>query len=424
MKRTPERRAWLVLFASLFTCLALAVGVPTAVLAFVNNATNDAYMFVRLQAGKMVTLSPTQSPDEASVVGLAGRALKEDNDVIASDRTVGQIAFAPAEGQTAYIRTQLYSNTRVTARRARRPRFQTQAARDVFEITLKEGRIGVVIDDTPRAFEAHVRIGTSGTQLIITTPGVYTADLQTDGRLRLTARNGLATLERPGAQTRTLQGNQQLLLGADGTLSADLPLPDNLIRNGFFMTDGAGKQVARDWEPSFEIGQDQTVKGVIYRQPGLLTLERTGVNLGYSRTGVRQKLGALVAGSAVVRLRVVFSLLDHSIDVCGSAGSECPLFVRINFETPSDDGASVVPRFWQQGFYGKGDPEQLRLPTFVPTYNTGDHIYYPLGTRAIFESDNLISIFGTSAQIKEVFVFAEGHQYRTQVESVELLIEE
>ncbi len=407
----------MVLFVSLFTCLALAIGVPTAVLAFVNSATNDAYMYVRLQAGKMVTLSPTQSPAAAPVVGLAGRALQEDNEVIASDRTVGQLTFAPGEGEAAYIRTQLYSNTSITARRARRPRFQTQTARDLFEITLNEGRIGVTIDDTPRAFEARIRIGSAGTQLIIRTPGVYGIYLQSDGRLRLTARAGEATLERPGAQSRALKSNQQLVLAADGALSTALPLPENLIVNGQFAT-------PRDWDPSFEIGPDQTVKGVLYRAPGEVTLERKGENLGPSRTGVRQKLSASIAGGSTVRLRAVFTLQEQSIDVCGSEGTECPLMIRINFETPSEDGANMVPRSWQQGFYGKGDPEQLRLPTFVRSYNTGDHIFYPLGTRAVFESDNLIGILGAAAVIKEVFVFAEGHQYRVRVESVELLIEE
>lgn len=413
MARTPERTAWTVLFTALFACLALAIGIPTAVLAYINNATNSAYLYVRLQAGRMVTLSPVDRLSAAPVVGLAGRTLGEGHAVIASDRTVGLVTFAPSESDAAYIKTQLYANARIKALRARSPRFETQNARDEFVLELQEGRIDILVLPEPsRAFQ--IRIQSEFGSALLETPGAYTLDLQPGQRLRVVSRDGDLVLNTRANSEVMLKANQAAELLPDGSVRDDLPLPGNIVRNGYFQG-----ELLRDWTPSIEIASGESVAGQITRSTGELSISRAGANLGWGRTGVTQKLDQQIAGRKALRLRLVFRIQEQGLQVCGSAGTECPLMVRIAFKTA--DGAD---RFWQQGFYAAGNPEALRLPTFVVNNNTGDHVYKSLGQVEVFESENLLAQLGDVQSVTGITLYGEGHALRTHVNAVELLVED
>ncbi len=127
MKRSPERVAWIMLFGALLVCISLGVGVPTAVFSYINSATNEAFLRVSLRAGQVQTSAPFESAP--SVVDLTGRQLKEGITVAVRDRSVGQLAFGATESAPAHLRVQLYSNASVRLKRARVPRYQTNACR-------------------------------------------------------------------------------------------------------------------------------------------------------------------------------------------------------------------------------------------------------------------------------------------------------
>jgi hypothetical protein len=54
MRRNPQRLAWTVLLASLFTCLVLTVAVPVTLSSFVNDSSDTVEMTLDVQQGTVL----------------------------------------------------------------------------------------------------------------------------------------------------------------------------------------------------------------------------------------------------------------------------------------------------------------------------------------------------------------------------------
>ncbi len=420
MKRSPERTAWTVLFAALFVCIALSVGVPAATMGYINSATENAFMRVSLQSGILKTYSPIEAESDARVVDLAGREFKEEHTVVAGDRSVGLLTFAQRDGVTPTLRVQLYANARVQAARARVPRFRpalaSATAGDELTLELTEGRIDVIALDSGRPFRLQIK--SAHAAAVVTVPGVYTFDA-TPQHLLVQAREGTAQVQTPnGAASQQVQSGQMAQFNAAQGARVLAPA-NNLVRNGFFLS-----TLGRDWEFSTRVGEGETVRGTVSRfvdpvsGKGQVLFERVGNALGWGRTTLTQTVGENVSGHSDLRLRLAFDILEQDLDVCGGEGTECPLLVRIDFRT--SDGRDD---YWLQGFYARGNPTP-NLPDYVRSNFKGNHIAKPLNTREVFESENLLQQLGNLQTITSISLYAEGHGLRTRVRSVELLLRE
>lgn len=417
MKRSPERTAWTVLFAALFVCIALSVGVPAATMGYINSATENAFMRVSLQSGILKTYSPIEAESDARVVDLAGREFKEEHTVVAGDRSVGLLTFAQRDGVTPTLRVQLYANASVQAVRARVPRFRPAlSATPGDELTLKltEGRIDVIALDGSRPF--RLRIDSTHAVAVVTTPGVYSFDA-TPRHLLVQTREGTAEIQSPtGAVLQQMKGDQVTRFNAAEGARVLAPA-NNLVRNGFFLS-----TLGRDWQFSTQVGEGETVRGTVSRfvEPasgkGQVLIERVGNLLGWGRTTLTQTVGEDVSGRGDLRLRLAFDILEQDLDVCGGEGTECPLLVRIDFQT--SDGRDD---YWLQGFYARGNPTS-NLPDYVRSNFKGNHIAKPFNTMEVFESENLLEQLGNLRTITSISLYAEGHGLRTRVRSVELLL--
>jgi hypothetical protein len=417
MKRSPERVAWTMLFGALFICIALGVGVPTAVFGYINSATNEAFLRVRLRAGQVQTKSLFESVP--SVVDLTGRQLRENVTVDVRARSLGLLAFSSTESAPASIYTYVYANTEVRLRRARIPRYETNTSFDALELELINGRIEIDVPaSTMRRFQ--VLVTSAAGDSVITKPGRYTLEMATaskkllvtvhDGTLNLTAANG--------RDKRVLSGTQRAQASVDGTINTNLPAPTNLVRNGFFrapLTTNPPNE--RDWVLSTTEGS--TVRGTFSTGDGILTIERAGTGIGWGRKTISQTINETVQGRSSLKLRLAFSIFDQELSVCGSEGSECPLFARINYVTTDN-----VERSWLQGFYAKGDPEGQELPTFLKQNRGEEHISQLLSKPEVFETGNLLDELIDIRTIKSIDLYAEGHALKTEINSVELLLED
>ncbi len=418
MKRSPERTAWTVLFAALFVCIALSVGVPAATMGYINNATENAFMRISLQSGILKTYSPIEAESDARVVDLAGREFKEEHTVVAGDRSVGLLTFALRDGVTPTLRVQLYANARVQAIRARVPRFgpalAASAAGDELTLELTEGRIDVIALDDSRPF--RLQINSTHAVAVVTAPGVYTFDA-TLLHLLVQTREGAAQIQTPnGSVLQQMQGYQVARFNAAEGARVLAPA-NNLVRNGFFLS-----TLGRDWQFSTRVGEGETVRGTVSRfvnpasGKGQVLFERVGNPLGWGRTTLTQTVGENVSGRSDLRLRMAFDILEQDLDVCGGEGTECPLLVRIDFQT--SDGRDD---YWLQGFYARGNPAS-NLPDYVRSNFKGNHIAKPINTLAVVESENLLEPLGKLLTITSISLYAEGHGLRTRVRSVELLL--
>lgn len=415
MKRSPERVAWMVLFAALFACCALAVGVPATAYTFINTATIDANVIVKLQAGILNAYSQYETENDARVVSLEGRPLSEGSTVIVGPESVGLLTLGDGNPASPFHTLQLYSNARLRIERARLPRFAVAGAGDEFTLNMSDGRVQITAQP-PQGRRFTLRVNGKHAITTINTPGSYSIE-ETANETRVNVVEGQALVGMPdGNQAFTFYGGQRTAVSDQG-IAGVLPAFRNLIRNGEFEP-----PLERDWQVQTLIDPNSTVTGtanIVGMSPNTsLLLKRTGANLGWGRTGVTQEINEDVRDRRAVQLRVNFAILEQQIPVCGGEGSECPLMVRIDYR--NQNGADA---YWQQGFYAVGTPSGS-LPDYVRSNNQGKHVARRLGMSETFEWENLIELLPDMQTIKSITLYAEGHSVQTQINSVGLLLQD
>jgi hypothetical protein len=412
--------AWTILFASLFVCCALAVGVPTAVLAFYNTATVEAGINVKLQAGQMSVWRPTQTDrDPPSVVSLDGYDIGEGSSIALSADSAGLLTLMDSTSAppAPVLTVQLYANARLRIERARLPRFSASALGDEYVLRLTGGRIQVVAHEAGRKFT--LRVVSDHASALTTEPGTYSFERVGDAlQLHVIEGNIIATT-RNGEMSLNLLSGQRTVVTASSAAGA-LPPPRNLIRNGRFKAalQPVWQVEALTAQEGAPVGTARIVEEGATRA---LLLERMGDGLGWGRTGVVQSLDARVDGARDLRLVLDFAILFQELPVCASVGSECPLFVSITWRDMKEG-----VREWIQGFYASGTPQIMAeaavLPDTILTNPQRKHVKMPLGQRMRWETENLLPYLPNIQTIESIKIYAEGHAVRTQINAVELLL--
>ena len=419
MKSSPDRLAWTVLLCAFAVFCALLVGVPTAILTYVNNATLQPTMVVRLQAGKLITFGPTESENDGRVVPQEGRRLEEGSTIVLDNDGQSLASLVISIDETEPLaKINLYSGARLRVTRARLPRYASSNKPAELLLSLKTGRIQVQ-DTDARAGLIEVNTDQVDSKL---REGTYSIEVISDGansETNVTVREGAATvaLANPAAgreNVLSLLSNQRVIARA-GAKQLELSPPyRNLLRN----SDWAAP-IAKDWLDFSQLENDGDPLGTATVIDQSLVLNRRGSNLRWGRTGLAQLVNDDVKGRRALLLRLTFSILYQEVPVCGGQGSECPLLVKLVYRA-SDGGE----REWVQGFYASGTPDGDLLPDYirsVPPDVRQKHAKNP-GAREAWESANLLTLIKDVTFIKSVSLYAEGHGVTTQVHSAELLL--
>jgi hypothetical protein len=128
-----------------------------------------------------------------------------------------------------------------------------------------------------------------------------------------------------------------------------------------------------------------------------------------------------------LQLGLILRIEEHSVALCGSAGSECPVMVRIDYQD-----AEGIDQEWLQGFYATPNINAAGDPTFCepcpansrqPHIQVREDIWYP------YLSPNLIPLLSSQdgkapTTITAVTIYASGHTYKSMVAEVELIAQE
>ena len=414
MRNNPERLAWTVLLAAFAAFVALAVGIPTAISAVLNQSTVAAAAYVRLQAGRIQTYAPPATERDARVVSLEGRDLDEGSTVIVDSdaSSQGLITISPAGAREPLVSALAYSGARIQIWRASTPRFTISRARDEVSLIMTAGRAQFTV--RPRdAREASVTILTPYGYLSLR-EGIFTVEVA-NGEARVLSREGslLAHSNRSGLAPLALAAGERTALNDQSQTLAKAAPERNLVRNNLFVGDYT------PWETEIRSasGSEGRVRLALTGGESSIVLDRLGNDLNWGRTGVFQIIGENVSGRASLRLRIDFKILSQQIKVCGNLGSECPMMVNITFIDKAG-----TQREWFQGFYADGTPTP-DLPDVVRDNPTTRHVAKTLNARESFESENLLLGELRDAQlIQRIRVYAEGHAVQTQVFEVDLLV--
>jgi hypothetical protein len=243
--------------------------------------------------------------------------------------------------------------------------------------------------------------------------GTYAVEVTND-EAQFIVREGAAIVSAQGVDL-TLGPLQRTVVKLGGQPAGRLSPERNLVINGNFRLPLEGT-----WETSHDLQQPA-------ESPGKVTIVTDGSRrvalfqregLYHAETDLRQAINKDVRDFQSLKLHFVVKVINHDVFVCGQAGSECPMMVRLDYK--DDNGTD---RSYLQGFYYQLDPNGVN-----PNYNTTsgarvEHIRVPPNFSFTYDSGDLMTSLKPS-QITAITFYASGHSYSASIAEVELLGEQ
>lgn len=405
-ERSPERVAWAVMLASFFTCVALAVGVPLGIRAFLQHATRGLPVVAQSLQGTALIEFPGQ-PELAALTRPRslnpGMTLRTDD-----SSSVSITAYTPTDqgGQEEVASILMYNNTQLTLQESLQPRFPTWSPDPGrLRVRVAQGRARVVggrfhdrdLEIIVESPHGKVRARNASFSVFVSNQGMEVTVRQ--GQVSVSAR-GLDVVVKEGERTTV-----PLARPPQPPTSAER----NLVRNGNF---------TEPLEPTWKVGFLQpnvvaagTVAVVTVGGRRAVQFTRRAEEGVHTEVWIEQVLEQDVRDVDTLVLRMDVRLLYQSLSGGGMMGSEYPLMVRIDYTD-----VYGKDQFWVHGFYYR-DPEIRGWPTVngekIPAF-----VWWP------YESPNLIALWegqGTRpAVLHKIRIYASGHNYQSMVAQVGL----
>lgn len=413
-----QRLAWFILFGSFFACLLLTVTVPLAVGAFVQNATQPLDVTVQANQGT-VGVNAENGPRRAV---LAGEPPEEVEGVttIQTDTTASALVnVMPPDADEPLAVLQISGNSTVQVARASAPRFAGSAQPYQLNLDAQAGRVRIFLP----FFEGRpvvLILTTPHGQAEVGDPGRYTVEVGADATQ--------VTVQNEGAAVVTAQGEELALgPGERAEIAAGLPSSGpldparDLIQNGDF-NQGLDNWASFAWQ--VELPEQPKGETSVTADGGgpVIRFAREGV--GHADVRVTQSINQDVSGYDSLRLSATLRVLNQSLGVCGVQGSECPLFIILNY---IDDGG--VSRVWQHGFFAQGTVDDNLTPGACISCAVVQrpHERVPLGQFFFYDVDLIQELasqgFVPPRHIESITLVGSGHSFTTEVSDVALVVE-
>jgi hypothetical protein len=409
MRRNPERLAWSILIIALLICVTLSVSIPLAIRGFINDTADVSAIKLEVQQGTVLVYRP----GTAEPIGVTTQLdnLPEGSSIQADENTQALLTIqSPTDGSTLLI-VQIYGNTKLSIEQSRSPRFSQSTLPQRETLRLDSGRVRLSVTHGPdRLTEVNIISPQASTALKEGSCSLEVANEE----LQVTVRDGVAEVSAQSStltlnslqRTRVVQGHSP-----DGILSPER----NLIVDGNF------RQTLNDnWVTTNDLQQSTespgSVEVLVTGGRRSAVFNRQGVY--HAETDLRQVINKDVRDFRSLKLHFVVEVFAQDVPVCGQAGSECPLMLRLEYKD-----ANGTDRSYIQGFYYLTDSNNVN-----PTYCTScgsriDHIRVPRNFPYTYELGDLMKLLQPT-QITAITFYASGHSYRSAVSEVELLGEQ
>jgi len=332
--------------------------------------------------------------------------------------TASLLVYPPDNSTSPLARLQIYSRSLVNLEEATAPRFAMSDEAQMLRFHLDNGRLQLnVLQDGPRPFT--VIINTPHGQVFVSEPGQY-ALVVDNMETQVLVQEGQADVLAVTSGKRIGAG-QRAVISAGGEPEGPLATSRNLVRNGDFYDSWA------DWSLyvwNVELSDQPEGTSEIVELGGEPAVEFKREGAGHADVRLRQVIGQDVTDYQTLRLLLTFQITSHSLGVCGIQGSECPLFVRLNY---TDDRG--VKRTWQHGFYSIGDVSPTTPDACVSCAVVQDtHQRVPLGQISFYEADLIEELARQGAPlptfIDDISLVASGHSFQVGILDVALIVEE
>ncbi len=413
-----QHLAWAVLIGSFLVCIAITVTVPLTANAFIQNATQALATTIQANQGT-VGIDDETGVRRALIPGEMPQAVAPGASIL-TDATAGAILLvAPPETEQLLARLKIDSNTTLYIEEANTPRYGISNAEQNLDMVMDSGRIRLtVLEEAERPLNIH--FSTPQGDVVINEPGEYSLGVNNQAT-QIAVLEGTAVVTAI-EESLTLEPNQRAEIPTGKMPVGPLAPERNLIKNGDF-SEGFQNWSEYAWRVELEDQpKGETEITMIDGEP-ILRFLRGGS--GHADAQVRQSINQNVTDYETIRVLVTLRILDQSLGVCGIQGSECPLFLRIEYI--DENGTNQV---WQHGFYAQGTVDDNLTPEACVSCAViqSDHTRVPLAQDFFYEANlrEEMARQGTAAPsfIKNISLVVSGHSFITEIVDVALVVED
>jgi hypothetical protein len=426
MRQNYGRLAWMVLLLSFAACLVLAIGTPWAIQRFVRYSYTGQLITLDVQEGTLVITCPSSN------VPFPATSHQDD---LCQGRENIQITTGPTDQGLLYIRphntvtvtlssVQVYRSTRIRLVRVSTPLLPSFSPEpNQVMLSMDSGRIRVTVPpNLARSLLFQVSTPQALVQLSEGSAAVEVNNQETQVTMSEGQATVLATANRSVVQ---LARGQRVAVPTSSGVTGAMPAARNLLAGytDFREPLGTPSSPWRVYTLDPQIDGESRGEATDIRVEGLQAVDLSRIGQGFAETGIKQDINRDIRDFRSLQLRIELRILQQDVPLCGTAGTECPVMVRLDYV---DDNGEA--RFWQQGFYYMPDPNNFN-PEFCNTCNPRNiHIRTVNGVWYSFESENLIPIMtrvgAPPVLLKSISIYASGHTYQSQVAEVELVGQE
>lgn len=417
MLSNPHRLAWVTMISGLAIFCLFCVG--SVVFARWLLFESPTQLSVLLHVSRnTISLARPDTSDESAVKDIAqvGRQHRLSTDSLSQ----GYLSFADPYSGDELATVTILDTSVVTMENATRPRFsisenpyaiQLSGANGRFEIWLREGIEREVRLDVAGPLGV-IRISDGGTYLLESTPA----------HLRITSRQGGATLIANDHRTQHVAGGTEALLSAGDPAIKVGPAPIDLLADSQFDQASAIDWPVGwscTWRPSADAPNAPAGESRFTREDGrsVLQLSRLAPSLDPGDVACMQPLGDPRTGLEVapytgLKLRVKMMVDYQYLSGCGQAGTECPVMLHMEYRDRNG-----IKRDWYHGFYVEFTPNVGGLTICDSCYEYHERI--TKGAWYTYEADLIEKL--RPGSIISVEFYASGHRFEVFVDEVSLL---
>lgn len=413
-----ERLAWGVLIIGFTLCLAFSLAIPVGLSSYIQNAKEQLSTLIQANQGS-VRLSDSRGISGVVLAGETGQPIESNSRLETDSGSTASLFITPPDSDQMVARLQLYSNTSVRLEELTAPRFVISDAQQQIRLNLQNGRLRLNLPEFPQR-PILLAVTTAQGQIEIETVGTYSIEASGE-QTQITIQNGMATLTAQNEQLVVSQDERAIIANESAPSGPFIP-ERNLVQNSNF-NDGLDNWSAFAWNVELDDQPNGDTQIARFEGESVLSFRRQGI--GHADVRIQQAINQDVADFDTLQLILTFRIVQQSLAVCGVQGSECPLFIRLDYL--DEDGVS---RIWQQGFYSSGLIDNNNTPgaciSCAVIQNT--HLQTTPNQLYVFDVDINQELarqgFLPAQFIQGLTLVASGHAFETEILEAALIAEE
>ena len=411
-----QRLAWAILIGSFLICVIISVAIPLTINAIIQSATQDLLTAIQANQGT-VGIDDEGGLRRAVIAGDTAEIVEPNTSILTDSTATAIMMLSTPVDETLLTRLNIGSNTTLRLIQATAPRFGWSDNEQIIELELESGRVRLTMLDAETRPTA-VQLTTPQGAIIIREPGQYSV-VVTNKATQVAVNEGTLGVS-ANDSTLILSSRERAEIPTGASPQGPLDPERSLVQNGDF-SQGFDHWSEYTWK--VELADQPSGKTEINERDGEPTLHFERVGIGHADARILQSINQDIIDYESLRLLLTLRVLEQSLGVCGVQGSECPLFVRIDYV--DENGVNQI---WQHGFYASGVVDDNTTPGACISCAViqSNHEQVPQGQDYFFEVDLREELARQGAlpprSIESISLIASGHSFATEVIDVALLV--